>query len=98
MQIAGSAQLTQNRRRNLMLSVANPSPLHPCIAYREEYVCGCGLTILVAASGSIAAGATFAARIGDEGYRHCGKDTKTHFLPGPLFAVWEKHGENWVSV
>ncbi len=68
-----------------------PSTIDPRIVYRDEYLCGCKLTILVAAT------AAFGAFAGDEGYRHCSKDSRTHILPGPFYAVWERQDGNWVA-
>lgn len=62
-----------------------------CIAYRNEYLCRCGLRILIAATGGPGAFA------GDGGYRHCANDVP-HVLPGPIYAVWERDEDKWIAV
>ena len=72
-----------------MMSTVVRVSVHPYS--RLEFTCkGCGVTARVDYEYGVGH------VIGqDRDYRHCSDDVARH-LPGPIVAVWEKHGRKWV--
>ena len=73
----------------------NTIELDPNVQYPEswtplEYRCKCGVNVRVGAHIILGAFAM-------PEYKHCGKD-EGHFLPGPIFAVWEERDGQWVQI
>jgi hypothetical protein len=75
------------------VSTVNPVQLDPNVSYPEkwtyaEYLCNCSRRIRVGAEVILGPYAL-------ETYQHCVRDDG-QVLPGPVFAVWELRGDDWI--
>jgi hypothetical protein len=70
------------------------NPIDPTIQYPDrwtpmEYLCNCGVRCRVDVKVILGPSA------GGESVQHC-KDDETHLIPGPIIAMWEEHGGQWM--